>query len=192
MSTVNLFYPLVTPEEVKALIVEINNNIDNDYIKYNIELAQKKWLRPLLGFGLYNQILLEVSGGTISGNTADYIIYNDYLKMILALTTHQRLVSSMSYQLENNGLRIKISEVSNSTEMATQNYIKNNIQNDIDFFKAELVEYICNNRSDYPLYFNDPDKRSDHYDKRKLTNTWKMGSINSRTDRRDYDTGLYH
>lgn len=191
MNTINIFYPLITSTEVKALIPEINSNIDNSYITYNIELAQKKWLRPLLGYGLYNQIVLEVSGGTISGNTADFIIYNDYLKIILALTTHQRLVSSMSYQLENNGLRIKISEVSNSTEMATQNYIKNNIQNDIDFFKSELVEYICNNRADYPLYFNDTDARDDHYNKKRLTNTWKLGAINSRTDKRDYNTGLY-
>lgn len=186
MSTLNIYYPMLTAGEVKALIPEINNNISNEYIDYNIELSQKKIMRPLLGYGLYNQILLELSGATISGNTADYIIYNDYLKIILALSTHQRLVSSMSYQLENNGLRIKISEVSNSTEMATQNYIKNNIQNDIDFFKGELVEYICNNRSDYPLYFNDTDKRSNnYYDKTKLVNTWKMGSINSKTDKRN-------
>lgn len=190
MSTINIYYPMLTASEVKALIPEINNNISDEYIEYNIELAQKKIMRPILGYGLYNQIVLEVSGGTISGNTADFIIYNDYLKIILALTTQQRLVSSMSYQLENNGLRIKISEVSNSTEMASQNYIKNNIQNDIDFFKSELVEYICNNRNDYPLYFNDTDARDDHYNKRKLTNTWKLGSINSRTDKRD-NTGLY-
>ena len=56
MSTINLYYPMLTPIELKSLIAEINNNIDESYIEYNIELSQKKIMRPLLGYSLYNQI----------------------------------------------------------------------------------------------------------------------------------------
>lgn len=181
MSTINLYYPMLTPIELKSLIAEVNNNIDESYIEYNIELSQKKIMRPLLGYSLYNQILLEISGGTISGNTADYIIYNDYLKLILALATYQRLVTSMSYQLENNGLRIKVSETSDVSQVKDQVFIRNNIQNDIDFFKSELIDYLCENRASYPLYFNDTDARNDHMQKRTYGNTWTIGSVNSNT-----------
>lgn len=182
MSTTNIYYPMLTPEELKVLIPEVNNNIENSYIEYNIELAQKQVMRPLLGYGLYNQILLELSGGTITdtGNTADNTIYNDYLKLILALSTYKRLVSSMHYHLENTGLRVKLTEVSDPTDLSQQSYYKNHIQNDIDFFKSELIEYICNNRTLYPLYFNDTDDRDDHTAKRNYTNSWTISVINGK------------
>jgi len=183
MSTTNIYHPMLTPVELIALIPEVNNNLEQSYIEYNIQIAQKQIIRPILGYGLYNKIQLELSGGTISGQ--DEIIYNDYLKLILALSTFRRLVSSMSYNLENIGLRIKLSEVSDPTDLPQQSYYRNHIQNDIDFFKAELVEYICKNRNDFPLYFNDTaDVRNDHAAKRNYQNTWQISVINS-ADRRD-------
>lgn len=185
---------MITPSELKDLISEVNNNIEESYLTYNIELSQKKVMRPLLGYGLYNAILLELSGGTmgtVSGNTEYNIIYEDYLKLILSLATYQRLVSSMSYQLENNGLRVKISEVSNPSETKDQIFVRNNIQNDIDFFKSELVEYICQNRTSFELYFSDTDSRRDHNDKTNYNNTWNLGSINSKTQKDRKNIHLY-
>lgn len=192
MSTKNIFYPLITPEQLKMLISTINNSISNDYIKSLIEIEQKKAIRPLLGYSLYNQIQEQYSGytylstttttttlsgettttTTLSGETTttttttilsfspeNEILYDDYLKMILAYSVYKRLVIDMTYQLENNGLRKKFSDVSEVAEKTELTYVRNEIQNDLDFYKTELIKYINNNRGDYPLYFNDTDSR---------------------------------
>lgn len=165
MATTNVYYPLITATQLKTLISEINDNISNDYIQFVIETQQKKEIRHLLGYSLYNDIQEQVSGGTLS--TANDTIYEDYLKMILALYCYKRLLVSMTYQLENAGLRKKYSDVSEVAESSEIRYVRSEVQDDIDFYKKELIKYICENQSSYPLYYNDTDDRNNSVDNKR-------------------------
>jgi len=191
MATENYYYPLITAEQLKTLISTINNNISDDYIRTLIEIEQKKTIRSLLGYSLYNKLQLQykntlynttttttttlsgttTSTTTLSGstttttttletlNTENEILYEDYIKMILAYSVYKRMIIDMTYQLENNGLRKKISDVSEVAEKDEMTYVRNQIQNDLEFYKTEMLKYINENQNDYPLYFNDIDDR---------------------------------
>ena len=179
MATDNVYFPLITTTQLKSLISEINNNISDDYIENVIMIEQKKQIRALLGYSLYNQIQLGVSGSTLS--TADQTLYDDYIKLILAYSVYKRLVVSMSYQLENAGLRKKYSDVSELAEQTEISYVRSMIQDDLDFYKNEMIKYICNNQSLYPLYYNDTDARNANTDNKRsrgYDTGWNISSIN--------------
>jgi hypothetical protein len=162
MATTNYYAPLISPTILKTLISEINNNISDDYIMTTIEMEQKKNIRPLLGYSFYNQIQEQYTGGTLT--TANTIIYEDYVRVILAYLVYKRLINTMTYQLENSGLRKKYSDVSEVAEPNELVYIRKEIQDDIDYYKKEMVKYLCENSSSYPLYINDTDDRYNSLD----------------------------
>lgn len=157
MATTNIYYPLITAQQLKSLISTINDNILDDYIETLIEIEQKKSIRPLLGYSYYNEIQEQLSGNTLT--TDNEIIYDDYLKLILSYSVYKRLVVDMSYQLENSGLRKKYSDVSEVADPSELTYVRKMIQEDLDFYKTEMIKYIQENVSKYPLYFNDTDSR---------------------------------
>jgi len=165
MATTNIYYPLITATQLKTLISEIDNAISDDYIGYVIKIEQVKQIRSLLGYSYYNQIQEGVSGSTLS--TADQLIYDDYLKMILSLLCYKRLIISMTYQLENAGLRKKYSDVSEVAETGEMSYVRAEIQDDIDFYKNEMIKYISNNQTTYPLYYSDTDARYNSVDDKR-------------------------
>lgn len=165
MSTINFYYPLITATQLKSLITTINNNISDEFILTLIEIEQKKVIRPILGYSFYNEIQLQVSGDTLTSDNE--IIYDDYLKLILAYSVYKRLIVDMTYQLENAGLRKKYSDVSESADPSELSYVRKMIQEDLDFYKTELVKYVQQNVSKYPLYFNDTDSRWNTRDKQR-------------------------
>lgn len=176
--TINKFYPLITSTQLKSLISEINNAISSDYIDYVIKIEQVKNIRQLLGYSFYNEIQNQLSGSTLS--TENELIYDDYLKMLLALYCYKRLVISMSFQLENAGLRKKYSDVSEVAETSEMSYVRSMIQDDIDFYKKEMVKYICENQSSYPLYYNDTDDRYNSLDDKRIRGSkfgWNISKI---------------
>ena len=87
----------------------------------------------------------------------------------------------MSDELENAGLRKKYSDVSEIAEQTEIAYVRSIIQTDLDFYKNEMIKYICNNQSKYPLYYNDTDARNANTDNKRsrgYDTGWNISSIN--------------
>jgi len=151
------FYPLITAQQVKYQLPEINDAIPNELLTQNIQIVQRMNIRPILGYDWYEQLETQTSASTVS--TANQYILDEYLYMIISLQVQKRLIMTNSYQLENNGLRTKLSDVSELADTQDLTYYRSDLQNDIDFLINEMIKYIDINQNDYPLFVSKTDPR---------------------------------
>jgi hypothetical protein len=79
--------------------------------------------------------------------------------MIIALHAQRRLVMGNTYQLENAGLRIKLSDVSDAAQVQDMTYYRSAIDDDLNFLVNEMKKFLDANQSNYPKYFTRSDVR---------------------------------
>ena len=163
--------PLLKTSTIKILIPEINSNIDDNLIKKNLVIEQDKKLRPIIGYCLYDELYTQITTDTLS--VANKKLMDDYIVMILSLSVYKRILISTTFQVENNGLRVKLSDSSETASRNDVSFVSQSIDDDINYYTQELIKYICDNQSDYPLYFNCNDGRG-HID-RKRAQTGTLG-----------------
>jgi len=171
------FYALITASQVKSQLPEVNDAIPDELLTQNIEITQKMNLRPILGYDFYEQLETQVETGSTS--TANQYLFDEYLYMIHSLYVQKRLVMTNSYQLENNGLRTKLSDVSDLAETQDLTYYRSDLQNDIDFLVNEMIKYIDTNQSDYPSYVSRSDPRENTNDegRRRYNYGFSVGKV---------------
>lgn len=162
---------LITAAEVKTMVPEINNEIESGVIDNAIKLTQQSVIKPSIGQEWFDQIILQKSGGTYSA--ANKVIVDNYLKWILAYATWQYLVISLSLQMNAAGLRIKNSDHSIAAESKDIQYYREFIQNWIDNQRKMMYRYINDNKTLYPLYYNN--KYDDHPKNNQYN--WKIGGV---------------
>lgn len=153
-----MYYPIITATDVKTLIPEVGFEIDDSIITKHIERIQDMKIRPLLkSYSWYDEIMTQISGSTLTG--PNETIVNDYLKLILALYVQQKLIITQTYHLERAGLRIKISQTSDIASTEDIRFMRQVIQDELDYLKNEFYKYVEDNISSYPLYNSDTDGR---------------------------------
>lgn len=157
--------PLLKEGTVKMLVPEINANVDGNLLKRLIVTEQEKALKPILDYCLYDEIYTQVTTNTLSA--ANQILMDDYIAMILSLSVYKRLVLSSTFQIENTGLRKKLSDNSEGASRNDISFMQQNIGDDITYYTRELTKYICDNQSTYPLYFNCTDGRLNTIDRNR-------------------------
>jgi hypothetical protein len=96
------------------------------------------------------------------------------------------LIIKTSYSLENSGLRTKISDVSMLANREDMEFLRNEIADDLRYYKREMKKYIELNLSAYPLYLNDTDDRVASMDR-----NYKSFSISSVHKGDDYEDDDY-
>ncbi len=162
---------LMTAAEVKTYAPEINNEIEDGVINNAIKLTQQSVIKASIGQEWFDQLILERSGGTYSA--ANKVIVDNYLKWILSYATWQYLVVTLSLPLNSAGLRIKTSDHSIAAESKDIQFLRDFIQNYIDNNRKTMYRYINDNKSLYPLYFNNK-----YHDKPKNNQyNWKIGGV---------------
>jgi hypothetical protein len=153
------YYALMTADEVKDTIPEISDAIPNELINDNVKISQQMKIRPILGYSFYEELETQISASTVSTNN-QYIL-DEYLYMVLSLNVQKRLTMTQSFQLENNGLRTKLSDVSDLAQTTDLSYYRSDLQNDIDFLTNEMIKYIETVPENYPQYITRTDVRDD-------------------------------
>jgi hypothetical protein len=143
---------IVTVGEVKSYCPEINNEISSTLVERAILATEDTILRDSLGQEWADQIITQRSGGTYTTENA-YIV-NNFLKQLISFGVWEYLTTTLTYQLNSSGLRIKQSDHSISTEPKDLGYYKEFIQNYMDRVRKTMKLYINDHKSLYPLYYN--------------------------------------
>jgi len=145
-------YPIITPSQFRT-IVWVDPAISDLIIASAIQTEQITRIYDLLGHIYYNDIVLEVSGNTLS--TADSTIYNDYLIYILSWLTANRLFLDMRIPLKENGPRIDDTQTSEDDQKDSVWSVKrNDFQNLANVKIKHMLHYINFHMADYPDYYN--------------------------------------
>jgi hypothetical protein len=140
---------------IKATVVKestsLATNIDDKIINNGIVAAQKKYILPLLGSNLYNNILNSVYDNTITGDYKS--LYDDYIIDTLAAYVKYELTLDLNYQFTNAGTNQTTSESYRPASMQEMFSLKKQLLDSAEVFAEILRKHLeTNYRSKYPEY----------------------------------------
>lgn len=91
----------ITPQEITQTTI-IGGNVDTDKYQMCILETQVRIIEPLLGSELYQKIISDIEGDTLTG---DYLeLFNDYIKPITKYESCASYIAISPYFLGNAGL----------------------------------------------------------------------------------------
>jgi hypothetical protein len=131
----------------------IHGNIDPKLIYPHIKLAQDKFIEPLLGTALFDKLLADIEGGTVTG---DYkTLLDRYIVDTLMYYVLAELPVPLSFQFWNKGVVRKQGEDTETPTMEELISIVNIYKNNAEFYAGRLTKYLRQNAPEkFPEYLN--------------------------------------
>lgn len=166
--------------------VKENSNLsDNCWGKFllpSIRETQAIYLQQILGTNLYETILAKISNGTLSGKYEE--LTRDYCRWYLLYMVLSDIIDILDVKLVNMGTVRNRDEYVDSISDAERQRLKQNYAYKAQFYGDRLVEYLINNKYDFPeLDECSCNVLKSHLDKQADTGLWLGGFIGKRLSR---------
>lgn len=116
----------------------VDENLEQTYYLSAIKKAQDFIIKPLLGEDLYNEIITQVSGSTVSAQNETLI--DDYIQPIIAYYVLGEICFATAYKMKNQGLETGDAYRFNELVKIADKYRK-----DSDEYQQILRKYLCDN-----------------------------------------------
>lgn len=141
---------LISESKLKRF-TDINNNLDVDLISSVIREAQIIHITRLLGTKLYDKILSDVDGGTLTGDYKSLV--DDYIQDSLIYWSYYESLETIYLRPRNAGL-VKPTGGENNidADMALYDKKRQSVKNKAEYFSERLVDFLCYNNSLFPEY----------------------------------------
>ena len=148
MATIGLF---INPTSIKNTSF-VDENVDEKYIRVAIERAQYRYIRPIIGSGIYDELQTQINAGTLTAlNTT---LLTTYIQPAMGWWTLKELVYPMLYKFQNKNIAKKTSDNSNPIDLDEAVQLRNEFQNQAEELTESIRLYLLENDTDYPLYDN--------------------------------------
>lgn len=140
---------------------------DVNVIAPQVLSAEERWLLPVLGRDLYddlvsNQNPLESNYNPAVGATVPKFIapapaayealWTSYLMRYTAFAVFYEVLPFLAVQVTTKGLYQNDSEFAQNAGIGGVRFLQDNMMQKLDNLKPLLIEYLCNNKADLPLY----------------------------------------
>lgn len=141
----------------------IDKNLNNNEVDRAIMEAQNREIKPVLGYAFYEQLMIEVSGGTTT--TANQYLLDNYLIKIIGYGTSNRIAITKSYIIDEAGVRTKNSDLTQLANDAGFEIRKKDNDSSIKIETMSMWEYLDDHKDDYPLIYqnNKINQKKDYY-----------------------------
>lgn len=148
----------------------LDDNLDDAYIIPQIIKCQDFIIEPLLGEVKYNEIILQVSGNTVSAQND--ILISEYIQPIIAYYVMSEVIYVTAYKFKNKGI-----ETGDGYKYDELVKLSNKYRADSDAYQIRLKDYVCDEgisiipekeTKNIPIFF--PKKRSSYFDLNYLNN----------------------
>lgn len=130
---------IMTSSEVSEQAIN-DNYFDTAYFDNYILSSQRKYVKSALGKDLYNEILTQIEGASLTSDNT--IIVNDFIKPMLAHYVVYEVYSKIHTQLTNQGAMENNTEQSSQVRSFEYSQSRDFYINKADFWKKDLIEYI--------------------------------------------------
>lgn len=128
----------------------IEGNVEAKLLTPMIILSQDKYILPLLGTTLYNDILSQVVANTVS---SDYqSLLNDYIQKALLWYVQAEAVLPLSYKFTNKNVMQKNSDNSVPATMSDLLKLKDQFLNDAEYYANRCRLHLLANPDTFPKY----------------------------------------
>lgn len=125
-------------------------NVDSRLILPSIAQSQDKYILQLLGTGLYNEIVNQISGSTLS--TANELLLNEYVKECLAAYTIYECSDFLLYKFTNKGIEKQTSDNSQPISRLELDGLKSKLLDSAQYYAERVNRFLLANTNTYPLY----------------------------------------
>lgn len=137
-------------EEYLKTQTAINQNVDSGELRFSILTAQNINIQETLGQELYQQIINEVSGGTITGDNK-YLL-DQYIVPTTVAWSYYHGLDNFFVKWINVGLVQNRNEQGTSIDYKTFAFLKNNAKSLAEWYDNNMRRYLCAYASKFPKY----------------------------------------
>jgi len=141
---------LVSENKIKAFS-DINENLDSALLLSNIQIAQDIGLQTLLGTKFYEHMLTAASGNTLT--QGENILLQDYIQPYLIWRAAYESLPSIYMRVMNKSVIIGNTEQGAPVGYKEFEYLRNIYSERFQFYSQRLMDYIKNNQSWFPIYY---------------------------------------
>jgi hypothetical protein len=130
----------------------INGNVDNALIQPIIVECQRIYIEPIVGTGLYNELIAQVIAGTLTAlNTT---LLNEYVVPCLVAYIKYEAPVELNYKFTNKNVSKKNSENSSPNDLEETRFLMDKFKNKAEYYAERVSKYLCENSNSYPLFSN--------------------------------------
>lgn len=128
---------------------DLNNNVDTELLRNAVREAQDIEIQRLIGTILYNKLISDVDGGTLTG---DYkTLMDDYIQNALLYYAYYYALEDVYIRPRNNGLLTpQGGENSASVDASFYNRKRQSQKNKAEWYAEKLTEYLIENQAQFP------------------------------------------
>jgi hypothetical protein len=130
----------------------MNINVDDKYLIPAIQTAQEKYIKGSLGSGLYNELRYQISAHTLT--TLNRTLLETYIQPALCWYTIANSLPLLHFKVDAKGVGRMTSENENPVDRSDLIYLQETFMNDAETFNQQLINYLKQNQTSFPLYIN--------------------------------------
>jgi hypothetical protein len=132
----------------------IEPNMDSDSLDTFIVAAQDIKLVDVLGSKLYQKYINDINTYDSPQGAAYIYLMDNYIQKSLALWTIYKAMNAFDSKITNKGIVNKTSDNSETISDSRLQRKMNDIMNDAQTYDNRIADYILNNPTSFPEYFN--------------------------------------
>lgn len=133
----------------------INANVDQALVTPIIKLVQKKYLLPILGTDLFEDLKSEIIDGSVS---AKYVtLLDEYISDIMLYYVLHESTPAVKYRYMNKGVVVKSGDNTTAADLTEIKFLMDSWKNNAEMFAERLTRYLKDHTEDYPLYDENTD-----------------------------------
>jgi len=149
------FSALFIDDEYLKTYTPLGKSIDVDQIYPFVQEAQDIYTQDLLGTPLYNYLEYKLYTGTTFSTpyfTQKEIDLINICSKALAYWTIYLALPHLAIQIRNIGVARSTSENTTVSTVQELKYIRQEMQDLAEFWNQRVVNFVCENSTDFPLY----------------------------------------
>jgi hypothetical protein len=166
---------MVSEQFIKDTTV-IDENVDMKLLRDTIELCQEKYILPLVGTGIYNELVTQILAGSVdSDNTT---LLDSYIQTALKWWVQYEGVDILTYKFTNKTIAKKNSENSQPIDMEEVRRLMEKWRTNAEMYSQRVTDYLQQNNTTFTLYDNPGSGSDTIYPKKNsyTTSIWLGGN----------------
>lgn len=128
--------------------IPLNYNLAE--VKNYIGVAEKIWVKPLIGYDLFDEIEQQVKDNEVSEENATLLTEGGLWQYLAFATVFESLPMIWSH-ISEVGITKGKSDNSDSLDLKDMTYVTQHLRNQVEVLKDQLKKWLCEHQDYYPL-----------------------------------------
>jgi hypothetical protein len=130
----------------------ISENVDPKLLIPTIKEVQNIYILPLLGTALFNELVTQVSGNSVSADNE--ILLKSYVQPTMIKYCVYESMLDLSFKFQNKNVATKSSEFSQQASLNDIRYLMDKAVNRAQYYAERVTLFLMANNMKYPAYLN--------------------------------------